>query len=131
MCSNHTLIGFVADSLFDKGDGGASRSTANSGGNGLLADAAAVYGDVSCPLDDVPKRVTVRGDQYALRAVATFVNPGRKARADTVGHYVAIALRENGRWLEYDGLEVYAIPVAGSSNRGVQMVLYTKRTGSQ
>lgn len=95
----------------------------------LLDDASAVYEDVSCTLDSIPTTVIVKGAQYVLRAAAVFIGDRKPASANSIGHYVAIARRNDVRWLEYDDFATGSVPQAsGTDKRDVQFVLYTKES---
>lgn len=88
----------------------------------LLDNENAVYEDVVCRLENIPLKIV--NEQYILRGAGVFI--GRKITARSVGHYVAIALRNDGQWEKYDDFQKKITTVPKQIECAIQLLLYTK-----
>lgn len=93
--------------------------------NNLLDEPEAVFGDVVCSLESIPTRITIMNKHFILRGAAVFIGNRSSARTG-MGHYVCVALRNNGHWEEYDDFKHKPVHVPKTTECGVQILLYTK-----
>lgn len=84
-----------------------------------------MYGDVICSLESIPTRITIMNTLFILRGTAVFIGK-RSAARTSLGHYVAIVLRNDGHWEEYDDFKHKKVPISKLKKCGVQILLYTK-----
>ncbi|KAF0735678.1 Uncharacterized protein FWK35_00026844, partial [Aphis craccivora] len=90
-----------------------------------IPEVEAVYGDVICSLESIPTRITIINTLFILRGTAVFIGK-RSAARTSLGHYVAIVLRNDGHWEEYDDFKHKPVPISKLKKCGVQILLYTK-----
>ncbi|KAL4085005.1 hypothetical protein QTP88_027854 [Uroleucon formosanum] len=95
------------------------------GEENLLDVPEALFGDVFCSLENVPTRITIMNEPFIPRGAAVFIG-NRSAARTGIGHYVAVALRNDGHWEEYDDFKHKPVPIPKSTECGVQFFLYTR-----
>lgn len=91
----------------------------------LFDDEEAVYDDVICSLETIPSNVILLNERYILRGAAVFIGRKRAART-SMGHYVAVARRNDGNWQKYDDFQQKVSSISKTTKCAVQMILYTK-----
>ncbi|KAL4089147.1 hypothetical protein QTP88_024215 [Uroleucon formosanum] len=97
------------------------------GEENLLDVSEAVFGDVVCSLESIPIKITIMNEHFILRGAAVFIG-NRSAARTGIGHYVAVALRNDGHWEDYDDFKHKPVSIPKSTECGVQILLYTRET---
>lgn len=71
-------------------------------------------------LDDLPKNLTVRDEEYVLRGLVGFTGP-----STGVGHFTAYCLRPNDSWELYDDTKSKSMPCSARRSVNCQLLFYT------
>lgn len=78
-------------------------------------------------MESIPTRINLINDHFILRGAAVFIG-NRSAARTGLGHYVAVALRNDGLWEEYDDFKQKPVKISKITECAVQILLYTKET---
>jgi hypothetical protein len=108
---------FILDKLFYQGG--------KSGDENLLYVVEVVFDDVVISLESIPKRIKIMNEFFILRGAAVFIET-KIAERTAIGHYVAVSLRNDGHWEEYDDFKHKPVPIPEQTKYGVQILLRNK-----
>lgn len=84
-----------------------------------------MYDDVLYNLEDIPTRLIILDQAYTLRSAAVFIGKKTAVRA-SIGHYVAVAMRNDGQWEKYDDFHQKVVPITKTTKCIIQMIFYTR-----